>query len=153
MAINQPIKSPFAVPEQFQSGQLSRRILDAYKGQPPIRIVQSVQSSMTQLHVPASSPVDDHAIGKCAVHCFVRSSIVVYSLATATEQSSQLAPITIPVESPTDRARVLRDLGSHLDAQLIALKNEYGVEPTKGEWRVLSVCPHVDAQESHPCAN
>jgi hypothetical protein len=146
--------------DEFKSGHLSQRILDAYKSQSPMQIINKVRSSITQLNtlllqqssIISSSkttlttddvfdadtaivenqiaPAEHGEYNKKSI--YVRISFVYYVVHTLS-RATQQGPIVIYPESALIRQQILQELRDRLDTQLIELKKEYHIEPVKGE--------------------
>ena len=60
------------------------------------------------------------------------------------DQTKQSDPIALYPESIVDRQQTLQELSERLKAQLLELKKEYGLEPSKGNLLLPLLCsPYI----------
>ncbi|CAF4805570.1 unnamed protein product [Rotaria sp. Silwood1] len=133
--------------EEFKSGHLSKRILDAYKSQSPLQIINKVRSSLTQLNKlllqQSSSSISqfDPTIVPIVQQTVTQNNITTNNVFEVDKLSrtTQQNPIIIYPKSPILRKEILQELRDRLDSQLLELNKEYGIEPIKGKASIRQI--------------
>ncbi|CAF0888177.1 unnamed protein product [Adineta ricciae] len=144
--------------DALRFGHLSERILDAYKSQSPLQMIKNVQTIAGQLktlsyyRAPSISQLDSslRSIERQATSENTISNGNVQPESNVTvDQTKQSDPIALYPESIVDRQQILQELSERLKTQLLELKKEYGLEPTKGN---SSICDIINELQTKPVA-